>query len=552
MVILYRDICKLLGYYFFGLTGALCIPLVLATYYEYFAATEIHPQPHSTHAFIGAVLVCFAAGAICYQIGKKSSGNFYRREGIFVVVLIWFLTPAVAALPYNFSGTLSNPFQAYFEAASGLTTTGSTTMAAKRFDSKTGEEIPIKRVIRGVHDTVYTFYGTVDPVRDPKTDEITHEGIEAVSKAILFWRSFTQWLGGMGIIVLFVAVLPALGVGGKQLFHAEMPGPVKDSLTPRIKETASNLWKIYLGISIAEILILMATNSDVTALDAFTITFSTVSTGGFSIKNTSVGSFANSNTDWVIMAFMFFSSINFSLYFYAIRGKIFRLYDRELIIYFILLMSACVLTTYFIIGTDKLLLTSSEAGTFTIAESIRYGFFQIISAQTTTGFTTIDYDIWPYTAQVILIIVMFFGGMAGSTAGGMKIMRVYMLFRIAQDKVETLFRPESVRTFRIGNSEVDSGGSIRVLCFFLILVSIATLSTFLFMMDGLDPETAFATTTCMINNIGIGFRMIGPTESCAFMTNEALSLSSFLMVLGRLEFFAILAVLVPAFWKKHS
>ncbi|MEC7839197.1 MAG: TrkH family potassium uptake protein [Chlamydiota bacterium] len=552
MVILYRDICKLLGYYFFGLTATLCIPFILATYYEYVAAPEIHPQPHSTIAFLGAILVCLLAGGICYSIGKKSTGNFYRREGIFVVVLIWFLSPAVAALPYSFSQTLTNPFQAYFEGASGLTTTGSTTLTAKKFDDKTGKEIPIKKVVPGVHDTVYSFYGTVNPVRDPETGEVLYEGIEAVSKAILFWRSFTQWLGGMGIIVLFVAVLPALGVGGKQLFHAEMPGPVKDSLTPRIKETASQLWKIYLGISALEIIILLVTNSEISFLDAFTITFSTVSTGGFCIKNTSIGAFASSTTDWVIMIFMFISSINFSLYFYAIRGKIFRLYDRELIIYIALLLTACGLTSYFIAGTEKLLLNNSQAGVFTNEEAVRYGFFQIISAQTTTGFTNIDYDIWPYTAQVILIIVMFFGGMAGSTSGGMKIMRVYMLFRIAQDKIESSFRPESIRTFRIGNSDVDSGASIRVLCFFLILVSIATLATFLFMMDGLDPETAFATTACMINNIGIGFRMTGPTESCAFMTNEALSLSSFLMILGRLEFFAILAVLVPAFWKQHS
>jgi trk/ktr system potassium uptake protein len=535
-----------------GFTAALCIPFLLAIYYEYYADPSVHPQAHATVAFFQSMFISFSLGCICYIVGKKSYGTLYRKEGIFVVVLIWFLSPAIAALPYSFSGTLKNPFQSYFEATSGLTTTGATTMSAKRFDAKTHEEVPITKVIRGVHDTVYSFYGTIEPIRDPKTHVILYEGIEAVSKSILFWRSFTQWLGGMGIIVLFVAVLPALGIGGKQLFHAEMPGPLKDSLTPRIKETALHLWKIYLALSFAEIVVLLFINSEMTILEAVTVTMSTVSTGGFSIRNASIGAFNSPATEWVIIAFMIFSSINFALYYFVIIGKLYRLYDYELILYVIIVAFSCALCSYFIIGTEQVFLTSESPGTFSLSEAFRTGCFQVVSSQTTTGFVTVDYDIWPYAAQVILLIVMFFGGMAGSTAGGMKVMRLYMLFRIAQYKVESLFRPESVRMFRVGHSNVDTGSTIRVLCFFLILVSIATFSTFFFIIDGLDPETAFASVTCMINNIGIGFRMDGPTESCAFMSNAALSLSSFLMVLGRLEFFAVLAIFVPAFWKQRS
>lgn len=498
-------------------------------------------------------MITLALSGICFWLSRKSKVSLYRKEGILVVVIIWFITPAIASLPFILSGTLSDPFQAYFEAASGFTTTGATTMYPKQYDPQTGLEVPITHVVKGVHDIVYTFYGTIAPIRDPNNGAILFEGIEAVGKAVLFWRSFTQWLGGMGIIVLFVAILPTLGVGGKMLFHAEMPGPIKDALTPRIKETASYLWKIYLVISIAEISFLMMTNSDITALDAFTITFSTVSTGGFSVKNTSIGNFDNATTEWIIVGFMFLSSINFSLYFFALKGKLYRLFDRELIIYIILLLFSCTLCSYFLVGTEKVLLTQEGAsGIFNIEEAVRYGFFQVISAQTTTGFTTANYDVWPYASQVIMLIVMYFGGMAGSTAGGMKIIRLLLLFRIAQYKVESLFRPESVRSFHIGDSDVDTSAVIRTLCFFLIIVTISTLATFLYVMDGIDPETAIASVTCMINNIGISFRVGGPTESCAFMSSQSLSLSAFLMILGRLEFFVILAVLVPAFWKQRS
>lgn len=549
---LYRDICKVLSYYFLGLSLAIALPFMVAVYYEFLADPSKHPQVHATAAFFQTLAVCLSLAGICYIFGKRSSGTLYRREGIFVVVMIWFITPAIAALPYSFTGTLHNPVQAYFEATSGLTTTGATTLTAKKYDSRTGKEVPITKVIRGVHDTVYSFYGTVEPVRDKETGKVIYQGIEAVSKSILFWRSFTQWLGGMGIIVLFVAVLPALGIGGKQLFHAEMPGPLKDSLTPRIKETASHLWRIYLGISIAEFFLLLATNNEMSVLQAVTITFSTVSTGGFAITNASIGAYDNVMTEVIILFFMVLASINFSLFYFIIRGKIYRLFDYELIIYILLLAFSCILCSYFLIGADKLLLTGKGYGTFSLSEAIRYGSFQIISAQTTSGFTTADYDIWPYACQVILLIVMYFGGMAGSTSGGMKIMRLFMLFRIAQYKVESLFRPKTVRLFRVGQNEVDDASAIRVLSFFLILVALATLSTFVFIIDGLDPETAFASVTCMINNIGIGFRMDGPTESCAFMSNFALLISSFLMIVGRLEFFAILAVLVPAFWQQRS
>jgi len=548
---LYRDIAKILGHYLFGLTLTLCVPFVLAIYYQFFADPSSHPQPHSFLAFFLSIITCLVLGAIFRKCGRKSSGHFYRREGLIAVVLIWFLTPAIAALPFIYSGTLKHPLQAYFEATSGFTTTGATTLHAKEYDQETGKEIPIQKVFCGSHTTVYKFYGTVEPVRD-SNGKIIHEGIEAVSKALLFWRSFTQWFGGMGIIVLFVAILPVLGVGGKLLFQAEVPGPVKDALTPRIKDTAITLWKIYLGLSFLQMGALMITNPDIPLLDAVTITFSSVSTGGFTIRNASIGHWDNPNTELVVLIFMFLGSINFSFYFHSLRGKFYRVYEPELFLYIILLLLSCGFASYLLVGTHNILADGQPGGILGVGQAIRYGFFQIVSTHTSTGFVTADYDVWPYAVQVLMLITMFLGGMSGSTAGGMKIIRHLMLFRIAQYKVESLFRPENVRKLRVGKREVNKDTALMVLSYFLIVIAISVISTFIFVLNGLDPESALSLVALLINNIGIGFRMASPLDTCAFLSDFGLIFSSILMILGRLEFLAVLAVLVPAFWKQNS
>ncbi|NGX43495.1 MAG: Trk system potassium uptake protein TrkH [Chlamydiae bacterium] len=549
---LYKDICKILGYYLFGLAIALSIPFFLAAYFQFGADPSTHPQPHTTIDFFWSILACLALAGICRYIGRHSKGNLYRREGLVTVVIIWFLTPAIAGLPFYLSKTLEDPFHAYFEATSGFTTTGATTMQAKKYDPDTGDEIPIRKTFYGTHTTVYSYWGTITPVRDSKTNEILYEGIEAVSKALLFWRSFTQWLGGMGIVLLFVAILPVLGVGGKVLFQAEVPGPIKDSLTPRIKETASQLWKIYVGLSILQVILLMVTNHDLDWFDAITITFSTVSTGGFTAKTASIGAFNNVYTDWIIIAFMILAGINFSLYFYSLRGKFYRIYEPEFFLYLFLILFSSGLVVYFLVGTDKIPRLGETEGVFSLEESIRYGTFQLVSAMTTTGFVTKDYDLWPATIQALMLIIMFVGGMSGSTAGGMKVARPYMLFYIAKYKVESLFRPETVRRQKLGKREIDTGSAIMVLCYFLIVISIAVSSTFIFIVDGIDPQSALSLVTLLINNIGIGFRMAAPTESFAFLSDFGLIFSSLLMVFGRLEFLAVLAVMVPAFWQQNK
>lgn len=548
---LYREIFRIIGNFLFLYSFGLLLPLGVAAYYELNSTPESHPQPHTTLDFLLTVCISFGLAAALSWIGRKSTGSLYRREGIASVVLIWFIAPAISAIPFLSSGTLTNPVQAYFEMTAGLTTTGMSIMHPKAYNAE-GQEIPIVKTIPGAHNTTYTFYGTVAPLRDPHTGAVIKQGVEAVGKALLFWRSFTQWLGGVGIVVLFVAVLPVLGIGGRLLFNAETSGTVKEGTTPRIKETAIQLWKIYSGLTVLTIAILMFTNTELEFFDAITLSFSTISTGGFSTKNSNITGYHSLATENVVMLFMFLGSVNFSLYYALIRGKFQRLFEPEFLLYIALIVSFGLLTAYTITGSPQVSLSGEQTGVFSWASALRYGFFQYLSAITSAGFFTTDYDAWPYTAQALLLLAMFLGGMSGSTSGGIKISRIYTLFRVAQYKVESLFRPDHLRILKINNREVDNKTAINVLCFFLIIITMATLGTLIYIFDQIDPETSIGLTGCMLNNGGLSFRMAGPEYSCAFLSNFSLIVSSVLMIFGRLEFYAVLALLVPAFWRQDS
>ena len=549
---LYKDISKIIGRFLFILAASFTLPLCLAVYYQFFASPAEHPQPHSTLAFFESMLLTASLGLLFSHMGKGSRGTLFRRESFAVVVSLWFLAPAVAAMPFLFSETLVNPLQAYFEAASGLTTTGATVLQAKHYDPSTGQEVPIRKNVCGPLDTTYEFYGTVNPVRDPYTHKVLYEGIDAVSKAVLFWRSFLQWVGGGGIVVLFVAVLPMLGVGGKLLFQAETSGPVKGGLTPRIKETAVQLWKIYLGLTLVQIFLLLMTNRHMHWLDAVTLSFSTISTGGFTIRDAGVSYYNNAYTDWIIILFMVLGSINFSLYHFVLKGKFYRVYEPEFLIYLLILLLCCSSACLILMDSSIISLDGKMEGIWTAAKAVRYGTFQVVSAITSTGFTIFDYNYSPYFVQILLLVIMYVGGMSGSTAGGIKIIRHYMLFRILQHKVESLFSPETVRTFRVGEKEIGHETSILVLLFFAVIIACSAAGVFFYAAEGYDPETSLSIVACMINNVGMGFRMAGPTGSFAFLSDASLAASSFLMILGRLEFFAVLVLLVPAFWKQNA
>jgi len=546
---LYRDICRTLAFYLWILLIPLTLPLGIAFYCD-FIDPESFLQPNSFFAFLWTMVITALLAFIFWLIGRRSTGHLYRKEALLLVIIVYLLTPLIGSFPFLFNNTFSNPVDAYFEAVSGLTTTGATVMEAKKLNPATGEEIPIRKTFVTGDKTDYKYNGTIQPVVDPNTGKQLLVGIEAVSPSLLFWRSFLQWLGGGGIIVLFVAILPALGVGGKILFQSEVTGPSKESLMPRIKETASRLWKIYLGLTITEVILLLITSSKMSLFDAITISFSTLSTGGFTPRTGGIAFFNNGATDCVIMLFMILGSISFALYFFCMQRKFFRLKDPELRLFLIIILVAIVIATWKLFGKNLYLLNASGAEqTFTFWQALRYGAFQVISAQTSTGFTTANYDLWPFAVQVLMLNLMFIGGMAGSTAGGLKVVRQQTFFRIMLNKIESIFRPDTVRPVRIGKALISNRIAMTVLCYFMVAGSLTVLGTFLLVLDGIDPETGLSTIACMINNVGIAFRMGGPTDSFAFLSNFGKLLSCLWMIAGRLEFFTLLVAFVPAFWR---
>ncbi|MGE3953616.1 MAG: TrkH family potassium uptake protein [Parachlamydiales bacterium] len=518
---------------------------MLSLYFEWF--DDSSPYPSTTFAFLISLLVCLALALLLRWIGRKGKGSLYRREALLIVVIIWFLTGIVAALPFTLSGSLRNPLDAYFEVISGLTTTGASVITGKVYDSS-GKEIPIETTIKTDPPTRYTYYGTIAPIRDA-SGEIIRTGVEALPPALLFWRSFLNWLGGMGIVVLFLAILPALGVGGKLLYQAEVPGPVKDSFTPRIRGTASLLWKIYILLSVLQVVLMVATNDQISLFHSILVTFATISTGGFTPHNSSIGAYITPTTQWIVCAFMVVGGLNFAHYVHLIRRKISRLWEPELVTYFVLLILFSAFVSYKIFGTPQDLLTGPPTGTYSLSEAIRYGTFNLVSCQTCTGFATANFDLWPFATQVLLLTAMFVGGMSGSTAGGIKVVRQTMFFKIFLHRVEAVFRPNAVRAIRVGHGEIAYDRALTVCTFIIIVIGLALIGTFLLVVDGVDPQTSLSVNACMLNNVGLAFRAAGPEGTFAFLTPFGKSLSIFYMVLGRLEYFAILILFLPSFWR---
>jgi trk system potassium uptake protein TrkH len=547
---LYREIFKILGIYWMAFSGIMIIPLLLAGYYEFYLPPTEHPQPHSSGAFLSSIIICFCAGLASYLVGRRASGQLFKREGIAAIVLIWVLTPLFASLPYLFSNTLDNPFQAYFEATSGLSTTGASTMHSKHYDPVTNEEVPITQTFGDVNPITYSFYGTIPPIRDPVTHAILYKGTEAVSKAILFWRCLMEWLGGVGIVVLFVAIFPSLGISGKLLSQSDMIGPIKDAIAPRITQAAFQLWAIYSALTALLMILLHLTNSSMSWFDAVTIAFATLSGGGSSNYEFSISHFQSATTEWILILFMVLASTNFTVYYFAVRGKFYRIYQPELWVYLIILLTSCSVASWYLIGTEKILLSGESMGFYSTGEAIRDGFFQIVSFQTSTGFVTADYDRWPNVVQMLMLVLTFVGGMSGSTASGIKIVRFLIYFRIAKYRVESLFRPQAVRQFKVGGQVIGGETVALAFVFFYIMIAVTVIGTLLYIINGVDILTAVSLTASMVNNLGVGFRMAGPMESYAFLSDFGLGLSCLLMILGRLEYLIVLTVLVPAFWKR--
>lgn len=534
----FTEISRVLGRYFFYLAAILLLPLGVAVLYEFFLEKTLYFPLSASLAFLLTMGICLVCGMIFRFAGRRSHRALYRKESILLVVIIWFLTAALGSLPFIMTKTIRHPIDAYFETMSGLTTTGATILYPKQYEA--GIEIPAMVSHPTDPSTTYTFYGTIAPLKNPVTKEVVKTGIEALGKPLLFWRSFMQWLGGMGIVVLFIAVLPALAMGGKFLFENEVAGLSKEGMTPRIKETASLLWKIYLGLTALQV-ILLKTASQMSFFDALTLSFSTISTGGFTVTNDGLLSYPALSTYWIIAFFMIAGGINFTLYFHGLKGKFYRLYEPEFVLYLGLLAIGCLMMS----------LPLATGTHYSLTDALKRGSFMAISSQTSTGFSISSFDDWPSICQLLMVILMFVGGMSGSTTGGIKVIRCFIALRVIKDKIVSLFRPEIVRSLQVGQREISSKTAMTVVTFGGIVVLLFTLGVYLLVLDHQDPFTAFGIIGSMINNSGLGLGGIGVSGSLAFLSPFSKIVCILWMVLGRLEYLSILVLLVPAFWRKQ-
>lgn len=426
---------------------------------------------------------------------SRGTGELYRREGFLIVVGGWMLASIFGALPYMATGSLIQPADALFESASGFTTTGASVM----------------------------------------------QDIQSNGHGILFWRSFTQWLGGMGIIVLFVALLPELGPGARFLYKLEVPGPTAETLHPRVHDTAGVLWKIYLAFSAAQTLLLMLAGMNL--YDALTHTFSTLSTGGFSPRNASVAAFQSPWVEIIIVVFMMLAGANFSLYYGLKQKRGWRSFvgDHELRIY--------LLITFGVTAAITAVLMSS--GTYTHApRAFLDSLFQVAGILTTTGFATADYEQWPNTARILIFVLMFVGGCAGSTAGGVKIMRFVIGLKAAAREARMMFSPSHIIAVFVDGKVVPETVVRSVMGFFFLYFSGWGLGTILLTIGSPDLETAAGAAIATLGNIGPGLSAVGPAGNFAFFAPWQKVVMVVLMWLGRLEVYALVALMTVAFWRK--
>lgn len=467
------------------IAGFMLFPMMYAVYYGEFFLLKSFIIP------IAAVILFFIL--IRILTGKQKDQTMSSKDGFLLVTFSWVSASFVGALPFYLSGYIPSMADAYFETMSGFTTTGASILTA----------------------------------------------IESLPKGLLFWRSLTHWLGGMGIVVLTVAVFPLLGIGGLQLIKAEAPGPTVDKLTPKIAGTAKILWIIYLSLTVIETVLLMFGGMDL--FDALTHTFGTLATGGFSPKNTSVGFYNSAYIDWVITIFMVMAGINFALYFKLITGRLSSISkNTEFRSYLAIFAVATIIIAFNLYGdTFK-----------TIADSFRYAAFQVASILTTTGYATDDFEKWPMMSQTVLFIIMFIGGCSGSTGGGIKVIRITTLFKQGINEMKLLMRPRGIFSIRLDGKVVRKKLVYAVSGFVLLYFFMLLFTTFIVSSGGYDILTSLTTSLVTVGNIGPGFGMIGPAENYSFFQDYIKWFLSFAMLAGRLEIYTVLVIFLPVFWKK--
>lgn len=456
--------------------------------------------PFSIYYHDDDILVLLISGTITSLIGfvmyfftKGTSKDIRKREGYIVVSLGWIAMTIFGAIPFIAHGSIPNFTDAFFETMSGFTTTGASIL----------------------------------------------NDIETMPHGLLFWRSFTQWLGGMGFIVLSLAILPILGIGGMQLFIAEVPGPTKDKIHPRVRETAKRLWGIYVIFTFAEIILLYVGGMDL--FDSICHSFTTMATGGFSTKQSSIAHFSSPFIQYVIIVFMFMAGMNFSLHYYWLHRKLKPVtQNEEFKFYSILIIGFTLLIT---VG----MLFKSNNG---FEQTLRESLFQVVSMITTTGFVTADYEMWGIFFHVIFFLLLFIGGSAGSTGGGIKIVRHLLLIKNSALELKRLIHPRAVIPVRYNKAAVNQEIILNIMAFLLFYIAIFIFGTLVLAFIGLDFLTSMGAVATSLGNVGPAISTVGPAENFAHIPDFGKWFLSFLMLMGRLELFTVLIIFSPSFWKK--
>jgi trk system potassium uptake protein TrkH len=462
---------------FLGLV--MMIPLLVAVYYN----EPLLP-------FAVAVAITGAIG-IMLSMRYRVEGDWKIKEGFAIVAFGWLSVALFGSIPFMLDGI--SPINALFESMSGFTTTGASIL----------------------------------------------QDIEAHSKSILFWRGMTQWLGGMGIIMIFIAILPKLGVAGRQLFRAEAPGPTEDKLKPRIRGTARILWMVYVVLSFVQVVLLKL--AGMSYYDAITHTFTTMSTGGFSPYGLGVAAFNSPLIEGIIIAFMFIAGANFALHYrvlYVDHNSFTR--DEEFKFYTVIILIATLILT-FSLWNDM----GQPAET-----AFRYALFQVVSLITTTGFASADFNLWTDSARVVLLAVMFIGGCAGSTAGGIKVVRLLLLLKYGQTVLFKSLHPKAVKPVKYNGKSVPEDIMQSIVSFVVIYMMIFAISAGILALMGMDLISSITASIATLGNIGPGFNVVGPMANFDSVPALGKLLLIANMWIGRLEVFTVIVMLTPSFWKE--
>ncbi len=447
-------------------------------------------REHASVSYLAVAVLCLILGVFLTH-KKPRSTNLYTREGFVAVALSWIIMSIFGAIPFVLTGDIPFYVDALFETISGFTTTGSSIL----------------------------------------TD------VESISKASLFWRSFSHWIGGMGVFVFIMAILPMMGGSTMNLMKAESPGPSVSKLVPHVKDTAKILYGIYIAITICEATILRALGMPL--FDSLTTTFGTVGTGGFGIRNDSIAGYSPA-IQITITVFMILSGINYTAYFYILTGKIKELFKIEEVRWYLAI----------ILGSVAVITWNVRSLYPTFSETLRHAFFQVGSIITTTGYATTDFDLWPALSKTLLVTLMFIGACAGSTSGGMKVSRILILLKTIRKELSLIIHPRQVKKIRMDGHPVDhetlrSANVFLVVYFVLLLTSMLLIS-----VDEFDFTTNFTSVVTMLNNIGPGLNLVGPTQNFSIFSPFSKFVLMFDMLAGRLELFPMMILLMPSTWKR--